>query len=194
MAYTIKHEVLLIMSSTLFLLLLPDPLGLLLFLPIESIFSLLLALFLALFQTLLPLLHQALLELLQFFLKGIKESMLFTQNSALENLEMKSPHIRAYLCLSHLHLKKSYHHHLSHLIDETSCCCYFRYKVLFIFHHPGHPRFVLESLLTLHLHVADLLQMCTITYCKINSHKQPFRYSHYKQNLALFNEVEKSMC
>lgn len=57
------------MGSTLFLLFLPNPLGLLLFLAIVGVSTIFLALFLALFHSLLPLLDQALLELLQFFLK-----------------------------------------------------------------------------------------------------------------------------
>lgn len=57
------------MSSTLFQLFLLDPLGLLLLLAIEGVPSLLLALFLALFQALLSLLNQTLLKLLQLFLK-----------------------------------------------------------------------------------------------------------------------------
>lgn len=76
-------------SSTLFQLFLPDPLGLLLFLAIEGVSSLLLALFLALFEALLPLLDQALLELLQFFLKKFfflkKVCVIYTQLCLGEN-------------------------------------------------------------------------------------------------------------
>lgn len=96
-------------SSTLFQLFLPDPLGLLLFLAIEGVSSLLLALFLALFEALLPLLDQALLELLQFFLKNFfflkKVSFVsFTHSSALEKMKTS-------------HEKTRVTEHLCH------CCC-----------------------------------------------------------------------
>lgn len=149
------------MSSTLFQLFLPDPLGLLLLLAIEGVPSLLLALFLALFEALLSLLNQTLLKLLQLFLKTKYKNHLHT---ALRCFGYTLQSIYATVVGF-----PDFNHQLfrSYFVDEASGCCDFRYEVLLILNHPGHPLFVLKSLLTLHFHVADLIQMCTIIHCEI---------------------------
>lgn len=45
-----------------------------------------------------------------------------------------------------------------YLVYEATSCCYFGHKVLLVFHHPGHSLFMLQGLLPLYFHVADLQQ------------------------------------